>query len=156
MEQIENINTKSVKEESSEKANQSQNSLPVERAKNISADENILLPDGYPVRNVENEENEDALELQSVEISSNPEKVLPLYTAENVFVKVFMVHASLKSALALAPFAQGFQKQVKACCFKMYKQDEQFKFLNKDIATLRTLLKVAELPSLNIVPTNVA
>ena len=40
-------------------------------------------------------------------------KVIPLYVPEEAILNVFMVHGSEKSALALASFALGFQKQVR-------------------------------------------
>ena len=39
-------------------------------------------------------------------------KVVPLYVPDDALVKVFMMHSSHKSALANAPFAAGFQRQV--------------------------------------------
>lgn len=50
------------------------------------------------------------LELQAVQAVK--EKLIPLYTPENAVVRVFMVHGSQKSALALGSFALGFQQQV--------------------------------------------
>ncbi len=44
-------------------------------------------------------------------------KVIPLYTPEEAILNVFMVHGSQKSALALAPFALGFQQQVRYRAF---------------------------------------
>ena len=58
----------------------------------------------------ENAEKNDELVLQTLETIK--EKVIPLYTAEDAVVKVFMIHGSQKSALALASFALGFQQQV--------------------------------------------
>ena len=52
----------------------------------------------------------DALELQAFQTIK--EKVVPLYTPEDAVVRVFMIHGSQKSALALASFALGFQQQV--------------------------------------------
>ena len=57
-----------------------------------------------------NAEGNDVLELQSFQAIK--EKVIPLYTPEDAVVRVFMIHGSQKSALALASFALGFQKQV--------------------------------------------
>ena len=39
-------------------------------------------------------------------------KVVPLYVPDDALVKVFMMHSSHKSALANAPFAAGFRRQV--------------------------------------------
>ncbi|XP_028397228.1 non-reducing polyketide synthase cla3-like [Dendronephthya gigantea] len=137
LEQIENINTTSVKGESSQKANQSRtNSLPVDREKGASADKNVLLSNVFPVYNAENEESEDGVELQSVD---NPEKVIPLYTSESVFVKVFMVHGSPKSALALASFAQGFQKQAKIALYGIGVDDTSIE--KSDYGTVLTLAR---------------
>ena len=52
----------------------------------------------------------DTLELQATQTIK--EKVIPLYTPEDAVVRVFMIHGSQKSALALASFAVGFQGQV--------------------------------------------
>ena len=52
----------------------------------------------------------DEIELQAVQAIK--EKVIPLYSPEDAVVMVFMIHGSQKSALALAPFALGFQQQV--------------------------------------------
>ena len=52
----------------------------------------------------------DGMELQAVQ--GIKEKIISLYTPEDAVVRVFMVHGSQKSALALAPFALGFQQQV--------------------------------------------
>jgi hypothetical protein len=52
------------------------------------------------------------VELQTVETDTRREKVIPLYDPDDAVVNVFLIHSSLKSALALAPFAQGFQQQV--------------------------------------------
>ena len=49
---------------------------------------------------------------EKTEESNGREKVVPLYTPDNAVVKVFMIHGSQKSALALATFALGFQQQV--------------------------------------------
>ena len=57
-----------------------------------------------------NAEGNDVLELQSFQAIK--EKVIPLYTPEDAVVRVFMIHGSQKSALALASFALGFQQQV--------------------------------------------
>ena len=58
----------------------------------------------------ENAEKSDELVLQTLETIK--EKVIPLYTPEDAVVKVFMIHGSQKSALALSSFALGFQQQV--------------------------------------------
>jgi excinuclease UvrABC ATPase subunit len=58
----------------------------------------------------EEAEGSNGLELQAVR--TNKEKVVPLYTPDDAVVKVFMIHGSQKSALALATFALGFQQQV--------------------------------------------
>ena len=50
------------------------------------------------------------LELQPIQTIN--EKVIPLFTPEDAVVKVFMIHGSQKSALALGSFALGFQQQV--------------------------------------------
>ena len=55
-------------------------------------------------------EGSNRLELQA--IATINEKVIPLYTSEDAVVRVFMIHGSQKSALALASFALGFQQQV--------------------------------------------
>ena len=52
----------------------------------------------------------DTLELQAFQAIK--EKVIPLYTPEDAVVRVFIIHGSQKSALALASFALGFQEQV--------------------------------------------
>jgi hypothetical protein len=54
----------------------------------------------------------DGVELQTVKKVTHKEKVIPLYNPDDAVVKVFMIHGSQKSALALAPFALGFQQQV--------------------------------------------
>lgn len=51
----------------------------------------------------------DGVELQAVQTIK--EKVIPLHTPDDAVVRVFMIHDSQKSALALAPFALGFQQQ---------------------------------------------
>ncbi|CAB4020054.1 Phthiocerol synthesis polyketide synthase type I, partial [Paramuricea clavata] len=65
-------------------------------------------------KNVIEEEGEaegtNGLELQAVR--TNKEKVVPLHTPNDAVVKVFMIHGSQKSALALATFALGFQQQI--------------------------------------------
>ena len=58
----------------------------------------------------ENAEKSDELMLQTLETIK--EKDIPLYTPEDAVVKVFMIHGSQKSALALSSFALGFQQQV--------------------------------------------
>lgn len=57
----------------------------------------------------------DEQDLQSEELQANQikEKIVPLYVPDEADVKVFMVHSSHKSALANAPFALGFQQQVR-------------------------------------------
>ena len=52
--------------------------------------------------------NENDVEL----VERNYAKVVPLYTPDNAVIKIFMIHGSDKSALALASFARGFQNQV--------------------------------------------
>ena len=52
----------------------------------------------------------DGIKLQAFQAIK--EKVIPLYTPEDAVVRVFMIHGSQKSALALASFALGFQQQV--------------------------------------------
>ncbi|CAB4025205.1 Phthiocerol synthesis polyketide synthase type I, partial [Paramuricea clavata] len=54
-------------------------------------------------------------ELQTVR--TNKEKVIPLYAPEDAVVKVFMVHGSQRSALALATFALGFQQQINVALY---------------------------------------
>ncbi|XP_028415494.1 uncharacterized protein LOC114538524 [Dendronephthya gigantea] len=136
LEQIDNINTKSLKNGSEGKVNQRKNSLPDNKGKDFSsyAGENILSPEFTSVSDVN---NENELELISVEKPSNPEKVIPLYTPENAFVKVFMVHASQKTALALASFAQGFQKQVHIALYGIGVDDTSFQ--KSDYGTVLTL-----------------
>ena len=98
LEQTKHIDTTSVGNESSEEVKHKK-------------DKNSILPDVTTIDTVKNEEINDGLELPTMN-KPNPEKVIPIYTPDNVFVKVFMTHSSEKSALGLASFAQGFQKQV--------------------------------------------
>ena len=51
-----------------------------------------------------------------VEVAMNEiidEKVIPLHVSDEAVVKVFLVHSISKSALANAPFALGFEQQVR-------------------------------------------
>ncbi|XP_046846808.1 non-reducing polyketide synthase PKS16-like [Xenia sp. Carnegie-2017] len=55
---------------------------------------------------------ENSVEIAEVEISQiSKEKVIALYSPDEVVVNVFMIHGSHKSALSLASFALGFEDQ---------------------------------------------
>lgn len=59
------------------------------------------------------EEDNDITEMEHRTLEDH-EKVVPLYAPEDAIIKVFMMHSSHKSALANAPFASGFQQQVRS------------------------------------------
>ena len=88
-----------------------------EKKKSMSLDitqapENRISPAAYLSENKNDASEGDVLELQTVATDMPREKVIPLYNPDDAVVKVFLIHSSQKSALALAPFALGFQQQV--------------------------------------------
>ncbi len=83
------------------------------KRKSFAVDESrksFFAPAFDSIAEVEEAEGSKGLELQTV--TMNKEKVIPLYAPDDAVVKVFMIHGSQKSALALATFALGFQEQV--------------------------------------------
>ncbi len=78
----------------------------------INARKSVLLAVPRLSENEEDAIGSDGVELQTVQKVTHKEKVIPLYNPDDAVVKVFMIHGSQKSALALAPFALGFQQQV--------------------------------------------
>jgi hypothetical protein len=105
LEQIENICKGRSENVSKEKNRQS---MPVST---IQGTKNDILP-ANDEGNLNTSDNLELSELQTVETESHREKVIPLYNPEDAVVNVFLIHSSQKSALALAPFALGFQQQV--------------------------------------------
>lgn len=61
---------------------------------------------------VKDSKQDNEIELQPAGRLTYKENIVPLYTPDDAVVKIFIVHASYKSALALATFALGFQQQV--------------------------------------------
>ncbi|XP_028418020.1 uncharacterized protein LOC114542749 [Dendronephthya gigantea] len=122
LEQIENVESTSADNESSKEIKQRKRSL----SSNHKEKNKIVLPEINNNDTVKIERINHGLELQNINIPSIPEKVIPIYTPDNVFVKVFMTHSSEKSALGLASFAQGFQKQTHVALYGIGVNDTSF------------------------------
>ena len=105
LEQIENVTVKKNKNDAKSDSNEKRREI--EEAVSDIGQANIEVD---AIEEGENAEESDELLLQTHETIK--EKVIPLYTPEDAVVKVFMIHGSQKSALALASFALGFQQQV--------------------------------------------
>ena len=87
-----------------------------ERGKHVGFSSDIsqtnVAFDGEEGNDVEGSIVGNGYELQHQAPQTVKEKVIPLYTPDDAVVRVFMIHGSQKSALALASFALGFQQQV--------------------------------------------
>ena len=107
LEQINDIIVKSEKETSSGKEKQNKSVKPdsKESKKNSSP---AFVNEAFEELEDGKRTHGEHLELTERDYA----KVVPLYTPDNAVVKIFMVHGSEKSALALASFARGFQSQV--------------------------------------------
>ena len=108
---IENISKTSGEGGSTEEIGQS-TSMSLE----VNQRESDFVPAADIIENVGDATGSDEQELRTVGKVTNRERVIPLYTPDDAVVKVFMIHGSQKSALALAPFALGFQQQVIHIC----------------------------------------